>query len=99
MNSLSKEIGMLFKSGKAEEANAAKAKTGELKNSIAELNSKQTSIVEELNNLLLQIPNIPHSSVPAGKGEEDNVIEKTIGKTPSLAPDAIPHWELAKNTT
>jgi seryl-tRNA synthetase (EC 6.1.1.11) len=96
MNSLSKEIGMLFKSGKAEEANAAKAKTGELKNSIAELNSKQTSIVEELNNLLLQIPNIPHSSVPAGKGEEDNVIEKSVGEAPTLAPDAIPHWELAK---
>ncbi|WP_321514783.1 serine--tRNA ligase [Marinifilum fragile] len=96
MNSLSKEIGMLFKSGKAEEANAAKAKTGELKNSIAELNSKQTSIVEELNSLLLQIPNIPHSSVPAGKGEEDNVIEKSVGEAPSLAPDAIPHWELAK---
>lgn len=96
MNSLSKEIGMLFKSGKAEEANAAKTKTGELKNSIAELNSKQTSIVEELNNLLLQIPNIPHSSVPAGKGEEDNVIEKSVGEAPNLAPDAIPHWELAK---
>jgi seryl-tRNA synthetase len=96
MNSLSKEIGMLFKSGKAEEANAAKAKTGELKNAIAELNSKQNSIVEELNDLLLQIPNIPHSSVPAGKGEEDNVIEKTIGEAPSLAPDAVPHWELAK---
>jgi seryl-tRNA synthetase len=96
MNSLSKEIGMLFKSGKAEEANAAKAKTSELKNSIAELSSKQNSIVEELNDLLLQIPNIPHSSVPAGKGEEDNVIEKTIGEVPSLAPDAVPHWELAK---
>ncbi|MCT4603306.1 MAG: serine--tRNA ligase [Marinifilum sp.] len=96
MNSLSKEIGMLFKSGKAEEANAAKAKTGELKNAIAELNSKQNSIVEELNDLLLQIPNIPHSSVPAGKGEEDNVIEKTIGEAPTLAPDAVPHWELAK---
>ncbi|WP_421918002.1 serine--tRNA ligase [Marinifilum sp.] len=96
MNSLSKEIGMLFKSGKAEEANAAKSKTGELKNTIAELSSKQNSIVEELNDLLLQIPNIPHSSVPVGKGEEDNVIEKTNGEAPNLAPDAIPHWELAK---
>ncbi|NOU58823.1 serine--tRNA ligase [Marinifilum caeruleilacunae] len=96
MNSLSKEIGMLFKSGKAEEANAAKAKTGELKNAIAELSSKQSSIVEELNDLLLQIPNIPHSSVPAGKGEEDNVIEKTVGEAPALAPGSVPHWELAK---
>lgn len=96
MNSLSKEIGMLFKNGKAEEANAAKAKTGELKNSIADLGASQSSIVEELNDLLLQIPNIPHSSVPAGKGEEDNVIEKTVGENPSLAADAMPHWDLAK---
>lgn len=96
MNSLSKEIGMLFKSGKAEEANAAKAKTGELKNSISELSTSQNSILAELNDLLLQIPNIPHPSVPAGKGEEENVIEKAIGEAPQLTPDAIPHWELAK---
>ncbi|MPQ45614.1 serine--tRNA ligase [Marinifilum sp. N1E240] len=96
MNSLSKEIGMLFKSGKAEEANAAKEKTGELKNSISELSTSQNSILAELNDLLLQIPNIPHPSVPAGKGEEENVIEKTIGEAPQLTPDAIPHWELAK---
>nr|WP_320118127.1 serine--tRNA ligase [uncultured Marinifilum sp.] len=96
MNSLSKEIGMLFKNGKAEEANAAKAKTSELKNSISELSTSQNSILAELNDLLLQIPNIPHASVPAGKGEEDNVVEKTIGEAPQLSPDAIPHWELAK---
>lgn len=96
MNSLSKEIGMLFKNGKAEEANAAKAKTSELKNSISELSASQNSILAELNDLLLQIPNIPHASVPAGKGEEDNVVEKTIGEAPQLSPDAIPHWELAK---
>jgi seryl-tRNA synthetase len=96
MNNLSKEIGMLFKNGKAEEANTAKAKTVELKNSIAELSSVQSSILDELNDLLLQIPNIPHSSVPAGKGEEDNVIEKSVGEFPNLASDAIPHWDLAK---
>ena len=54
MNSLSKEIGMLFKNGKAEEANAAKAKTGELKNSISELSTSQSSILAELNDLLLK---------------------------------------------
>lgn len=96
MNNLSKEIGMLFKNGKAEEANTAKAKTVELKNSIADLSSVQSSILDELNDLLLQIPNIPHSSVPAGKGEEDNVIEKSVGEFPNLASDAIPHWDLAK---
>ena len=96
MNSLSKEIGMLFKSGKVEEANAAKAKTGELKNSIAELSETQNSILSELNDLLLQIPNIPHSSVPAGKGEDENVVEKTVGDAPELHSEAVPHWDLAK---
>lgn len=96
MNSLSKEIGMLFKEGKAEEANSAKARTVELKDSISELNSEQSNILQQLNDLLLQIPNTPHSSVPAGKGEEDNIIEKTCGEFPVLHEQAIPHWELAK---
>ncbi|MRT91629.1 serine--tRNA ligase [Ancylomarina sp. 16SWW S1-10-2] len=96
MNSLSKEIGMLFKSGKADEANTAKAKTGELKESISTLNTEMNSTVAELHDLLLKIPNIPHPSVPAGKGEEDNVIERTEGEMPNLYEGAIPHWELAK---
>ena len=96
MNSLSKEIGMLFKSGKVEEANSAKAKTGELKESISQLNTEMNTSIAELNDLLLKIPNIPHPSVPAGKGEEENVIERTEGEMPNLYEGAIPHWELAK---
>ncbi len=96
MNSLSKEIGMLFKSGKVEEANAAKAKTGELKESISELNTEMNASIAGLNDLLLKIPNIPHPSVPAGKGEEENVIERTEGEMPNLYEGATPHWELAK---
>lgn len=96
MNSLSKEIGMLFKSGKVEEANSAKAKTGELKESISELNTEMNASISGLNDLLLKIPNIPHPSVPAGKGEEENVIERTEGEMPNLYEGAIPHWELAK---
>lgn len=96
MNSLSKEIGLLFKSGKAEEANTAKAKTVELKNSISELNTEMNTTISDLTDLLLKIPNIPHPSVPAGKGEEENVIERTEGEMPNLYKGAIPHWELAK---
>jgi len=96
MNSLSKEIGMLFKSGKAAEANAAKAKTVELKESISELNTEMNNAISQLNDLLLKIPNIPHPSVTAGKGEEENVIERTEGEMPNLYEGAIPHWELAK---
>jgi len=96
MNSLSKEIGMLFKSGKIEEANSAKAKTGELKENISQLNTEMNASIADLNDLLLKIPNIPHPSVPAGKGEEENVIERTEGEMPNLYEGAIPHWELAK---
>lgn len=95
-NALSKEIGQLFKDGKQAEAAAAKEKTGQLKEIIRELTDKQASIESQLNDLLVQIPNLPHESVPAGKHAEDNVIEKTGGKMPELSADAVPHWDLAK---
>lgn len=96
MNALSKEIGMLFKSGKVEEANAAKEKTTELKDAIKDLTDKQAAFELQLNELLVQIPNLPHESVPAGKHAEDNLVERTGGSMPHLPVDAMPHWDLAK---
>lgn len=95
-NALSKEIGMLFKQGKTDEANAAKEKTAELKETIRELTEKQASYEQQLNDLLVQIPNLPHDSVPAGKHAEDNVIERSGGVVPQLPEGALPHWDLAK---
>jgi seryl-tRNA synthetase len=95
-NALSKEIGMLFKQGKTDEANAAKEKTAELKETIRELTEKQASYEQQLNELLVQIPNLPHDSVPAGKHAEDNVIERSGGVVPQLPEGAMPHWDLAK---
>ena len=45
---------------------------------------------------MVQIPNLPHESVPAGKGEDDNVEVKSGGEIPQLQKDAMPHWDLAK---
>jgi len=95
-NALSKEIGLLFKQGKTDEANAAKEKTAELKEMIRELTEKQASLEQQLNDLLVQIPNLPHDSVPAGKHAEDNLVERTGGTMPQLPEGALPHWELAK---
>jgi seryl-tRNA synthetase len=95
-NALSKEIGLLFKQGKTDEANAAKEKTAELKETIRELTEKQTSYEQQLNDLLVQIPNLPHDSVPAGKHAEDNVVERSGGVVPQLPEGAMPHWDLAK---
>jgi seryl-tRNA synthetase len=96
MNNLSKEIGMLFKQGKQAEAALAKDKTAELKESIKSFDEKLTDIERQLNDLLVQIPNLPHDSVPAGKHAEDNIIERSGGVVPTLYDGAVPHWDLAK---
>lgn len=95
MNTLSKQIGMLFKEGKQEEANEAKARTGELKDKIKDFSTQSSQVISELNDLLVQLPNLPHSSVPRGKGEEDNEVVKEYGSLPGLSEKALPHWELA----
>ncbi|MFS4493148.1 serine--tRNA ligase [Maribacter sp. 2308TA10-17] len=95
-NTLSKEIGMLFKSGNAQEANALKEKTGSLKEDSKRLGDELNVVAEELQNLLYQIPNIPHESVPAGSTDADNEEIFEEGEIPTLSTDALPHWELAK---
>ncbi|RKF05021.1 seryl-tRNA synthetase [Tenacibaculum lutimaris] len=95
-NKISKEIGGLFKSGKVEEANQLKTKTGELKEQSKQLTEELNSAADKLNELLYQIPNIPHASVKAGKNEEDNEEVFKEGIIPDLGENALPHWELAK---
>ncbi len=95
-NKISKEIGALYKSGKAQEANRLKEQTGHLKDSAKELSDKLTEITAVLDQLLYQIPNIPHASVKAGSSEEDNEIVFSEGAIPNLGKNALPHWELAK---
>jgi len=96
MNNLSKIIGDLFKQGKQSEAAEAKAKTTELKETIKMLAVDLDITEKKLTDLLVTIPNLPHESVPEGKGAEDNIIERTGGPIPTLPKDALPHWDLAK---
>lgn len=95
-NKLSKEIGMLFKSGKAEEANQIKQKTTQLKEDSKRLTEELNAAADELEEALYQIPNVPHESVPAGNSEEDNEEVFREGDIPVLSSDAKPHWDLAK---
>ncbi|MBP1665093.1 MAG: seryl-tRNA synthetase [Bacteroidetes bacterium] len=96
LNSLSKEIGQLFKTGKQAEANEAKEKTIVLKENISKLNEQRDEIEQKLQELLVLVPNLPHDSVPEGKHAEDNKTEQTGGIIPELGSDALPHWDLAK---
>lgn len=95
-NKLSKEIGGLFKSGEVQKATLLKQKTTALKEQSKELSEKLSGFSDALQNLLYQIPNIPHSSVKEGNSDEDNEIVFSEGNIPNLAKGALPHWELAK---
>lgn len=94
-NALAKQIGELFKAGKAAEANALKERTTELKALAKTLQEKFDGLFEEQNALLLQLPNMPHPSVPRGKSAEDNEIVHSEGSMPELYDGAVPHWDLA----
>lgn len=96
LNNLSKEIGMLFKQGKQAEADQYKEKIAELKETIKTLGDQQNGAELKLNELLVQIPNLPHESVPEGKRPEDNLVERSGGEMPNLYSEAVPHWDLAK---
>ena len=95
-NSLSKEIGNLFKSGETQKANILKEKTGQIKEITKELNESLNNKIEALNQLLYKIPNVPNVIVPKGSSEEDNEEVYKEGAIPVLHKGALPHWELAK---
>lgn len=96
-NGIAKQIGMLMKEGKREEAEAVKKETGVLKEKSNDLKEKQRGVEEALRDLLLNIPNVPHPSVPEGNSDADNVVIEEWGDSNiSLYDGALPQWELIK---
>jgi seryl-tRNA synthetase len=95
-NQLAKEIGGLFKQGKAQEANAAKTKAAALKEQSSALQETMTGVQHELNHLLYQLPNLPHLSVPKGNTDADNELLSEHGAKPSFSFKPVPHWDLVK---
>lgn len=94
-NTAAKQIGELMRQGKKEEAEAAKSKSAGYKEQIKALQEQLEGVEQELNDKLIQLPNLPHTSVPAGSTAEDNEVAFEHGVIPHLAEDALPHWELA----
>ena len=95
-NSIAKEIGQLFKQGATTEANQKKEASAELKAAAKTLQTKLQETADNLQEMLYQLPNIPHQSVPKGNTDEDNEEVFQKGAIPTLENDALPHWELAK---
>ena len=95
-NSMSKQIGMLMKDGKTQEAEEVKAKVAVYKENDKQLQTLMAEAEQELTALLCNIPNIPADNVPEGKDANDNVVVKEGGVIPQLPEDALCHWDLCK---
>jgi len=98
MNTLSKEIGNLFKSGQKDKAEESKAKTVKIKEEIQVLTQKLTDTEKEINTKLVRLPNLPHESVPTGRSAEDNVVVRTGTVPVPQAGQTMPHWDFAAKT-
>lgn len=95
-NRIAKSIGELFKSGKQHEANQLKEQSALLKSAAKKMADDLDGFVVEMNNALVQIPNLPHQKVPAGRTPEDNEEVFAFGKLPQVTDEFIPHWELIR---
>ena len=95
-NQIAKNIGVLIKEGKKEDAEGAKSQTAVLKSQAKALQESLQKYEQELRELLLNIPNVPHDSVPEGSSADDNELLFQTDTLPELGPNALPHWELVK---
>jgi seryl-tRNA synthetase len=93
-NASSKEIGALMGQGKREEAELLKSAVSSMKESIDQLAQELTAVEAKLDGMLVRLPNLPHSLVPAGKSAEDNEVVRQNGEIPELHAGAVPHWDL-----
>ncbi|WET69943.1 serine--tRNA ligase [Sphingobacterium sp.] len=93
-NAAAKQIGDLMRQGKKEEAETVKSKSSGYKEQVKQLLDQLGTIEAELNEKIVQLPNLPHQSVPAGVSADDNEVVLSHGEIPALSEDALPHWEL-----
>ncbi|WP_207426916.1 serine--tRNA ligase [Pedobacter sp. SYSU D00535] len=94
-NAIAKQIGDLMRQGQKEQAEALKAQTPALKEKAKTLGEQLVAFEEDMQNKIVLLPNLPHSSVPTGSTAEDNEVAYEHGEKPSLPETALPHWELA----
>jgi len=95
-NGLAKRIGELMKSGDKAGAEELKAQTAKLKEAGKGLEERSKQLEQELFDVLVSLPNTPHASVPLGQTAEENITVYQNGDIPTLAEDAMPHWDLIK---
>ena len=95
-NNLSSQIGKLYKTGDTNKVASLKKESIIIKDESKIFLNKQNKLEREIKDLLVQIPNIPHPSVPVGKSDSDNLVLKQQGEPPALYDGAKPHWDLTE---
>ncbi|MFN8294238.1 MAG: serine--tRNA ligase [Chitinophagales bacterium] len=96
-NVAAKNIGALMQKGEKEAAEAEKAKVATLKEQSKQKEEALAAVEAQQQQLLVRLPNLPHTSVPEGKTPEQNTVVREGGTKPTLSENALPHWDLAKN--
>jgi seryl-tRNA synthetase len=96
VNAASKEIGNHMAKGEKEQAEAIKQNVGAWKLALEPLKVEMAEVEQQLQNLIVQLPNLPHDLVPKGKTPEENEVVKQAGTTPVLPAGALAHWDLIK---
>jgi seryl-tRNA synthetase len=94
-NAIAKQIGELMKTGQKEAAEDLKQRSVAIKDQSKAQLETLASIETNIYEALVQLPNLPHASVPAGITPEENEVVYTWGAIPELPENAKPHWELA----
>ena len=93
-NALAREIGQLFKDGKASEAENLKQRNTTIKDRAKLLAEQLENTKNQLQSRLVEIPNLPHLSVPRGRTPNENLRVQEEGSMPDLPANAVPHWDL-----
>jgi len=96
INAFSKEIGQLMAKGEKVAAEEKKLEVASLKGFLQPVNENLSDVEKRLQEDLIKLPNLPHTSVPEGKTPEENEIVREGGEKPTLLQNALPHWDLAK---
>ena len=91
-NAMSKEIGGLMAKGLKDEANAIKAKVQAMADEMKETEIKESELAEKIKEMMMQIPNIIHATVPIGKDDSENVELQKYGEF------AVPDFEIPYHT-
>jgi serine--tRNA ligase len=95
INQASKEIGSLMRQGQQQAAEQLKINVAAFKEKVKAATERMGQIDRELSDILVQLPNLPHESVPDGRTADDNLVVRTEGELPEPSASRLPHWEVA----